>query len=298
MNIEISSINDDLSDFQRLFSVFKQLNYCDQSGLDICLDLTRCNFLRQNAVAFLGGVIHLIKAKKGRVSIKDAPPPVMQNLRKNDFLRACGFNLGPRDVSYPYQGNTIPFRQDTGIARERLVSYIQNDWIGRGWVHVSPLLRDFIAGKVWEIYDNAFSHSESPIGVFSCGQFYPQMKKLKLTVVDFGLGIPFQVRRFHRNVYLSSSETLKWAFVSGNTTTIGISRGLGLNILKEFIQINQGDLQIFSDRGYALINKNGEFYRDWNHYFPGTLFNITLECDESYYCFSSELNDDSSGFFF
>ncbi|MBS9383808.1 MAG: hypothetical protein HEQ24_06035 [Dolichospermum sp. BR01] len=50
------------------------------------------------------------------------------------------------------------------------------DWLGKGWINISPRLQDAIpavsvaiAGKVVEIYFNAFEHSNSPIGVFSCG---------------------------------------------------------------------------------------------------------------------------------
>ncbi|WP_196517009.1 hypothetical protein [Nostoc sp. WHI] len=34
------------------------------------------------------------------------------------------------------------------------------------------------------------------------GQHYPDLKQLKLTVVDFGVGIPQNVRDFHKNTNL------------------------------------------------------------------------------------------------
>src|ERR1035441_3793371 len=40
------------------------------------------------------------------------------------------------------------------------------------------------------------SDRESRIGVISCGQYYPRLGRVKLTIVDFGIGIPEDVRRY------------------------------------------------------------------------------------------------------
>jgi hypothetical protein len=61
-------------------------------------------------------------------------------------------------------------------------------WIGKGWVHVSDRLRDAIVGRMWEIYNNAFEHSGTPIGGYSCGQYFKTHNNLILSVVDFGQG--------------------------------------------------------------------------------------------------------------
>jgi hypothetical protein len=90
--------------------------------------------------------------------------------------------------------------------KEILADYLKTKWLGCGWIHVSPSLQDAIVGRVWEIYANAFEHAQSSIGVFSCGQHYPKMKELKLTVVDFGVGIPSNVRLFMRNTNISADK--------------------------------------------------------------------------------------------
>ncbi len=57
-----------------------------------------------------------------------------------------------------------------------LIAYLKTKWLGRGWITVSTRLRDAIVGRVWKIYANAFEHSHSPVGIFSCGQHYPRRK--------------------------------------------------------------------------------------------------------------------------
>jgi len=52
---------------------------------------------------------------------------------------------------------------------------------------------------------------------------------------------------------LSGAACLKWAFECGNSTCTGdVSRGLGLNLLKEFVRLNQGKLEIYNNDGYAI----------------------------------------------
>jgi len=175
-----------------------------------------------------------------------------------------------------------------------IMDYLTYGWIGRGWLHVSDLLRDAIAGKMWEIYNNAFEHSGTNIGVYSCGQYFQHQNDLILSVVDFGQGIPAEVRSFlirrdPRAEDLSASSCLRWAFTRGmSTSTDGVARGLGLDLLKEFVSINQGKLEVYSNEGYAIIDKDGERYANLGISFEGTLFHITLRCNESLYCFKKE----------
>ena len=162
--------------------------------------------------------------------------------------------------------------------------------MGKGWINISPGLQDAIAGKVVEIYFNAFEHSQSSIGVFSCGQHYPESGTLQLTVVDFGIGISNSVRTLPENADMTAIEALKWAFEPGNSTKQqGVRQGEGLHILQEFVQKNHGTLMIFSNDSYVNIGDNGVRYENICTNFLGTLVNIAFRCDEKYYCLASEV---------
>ena len=174
------------------------------------------------------------------------------------------------------------------------MEYLLEKWLGKGWLNISTPLQNAIAGKVSEIYGNAFEHSDSQIGVFSCGQYYPAKNRLDLSVVDFGVGIAEKVRTLTENENFSSEEALSWALAYGNSTVRGISRGLGLNLLQEFIQCNEGTLRIFSNDGYVKIEDNKAIYKKQKINFLGTLINITIRCDELYYCLDSEICDADS----
>jgi hypothetical protein len=276
----VPTLNDSLNDFNVLFSLLKQV---EGWGLNITFDFSHCGFLRQNAVAFLGGIARLVADRRGTVNfdLQTLKPGVRKNLTRNGFLAAFNYD------EQTWAGTTIPYREDL-LESENIAEYLSSMWLGRGWVQISGALKAAIVGRVWETYANAFEHGNSNIGVQSCGQFYPNLGVLKLTVVDFGVGVPTNVRKFLKQPLLADNVALEWAFHAGNSTAaMGIGRGIGLDLLKTFIQKNRGSLEILSHNAYGIMNVDKESYESQPTYFGGTLINITLVCDESYYDLTS-----------
>lgn len=289
LHINIPRINDSPADFVKLFRIWDEVNDYFE---DVKFDFSQCSFLRPNAVAFLGGLTRLIESRS-RTAIFDwdtvKNDAVMTNLSQNGFAGYFGH------TSSGWTGNSIPYREDKVRNVNGIMDYLEIYWLGQGWVQVSSSLRDAIVGHVWEIYNNAFEHSESEIGVFSCGQHFPGYNELLLSVVDFGQGIPAKVRNFlssdPRAEQLTAAGCLRWAF-QRNTTTKPKEEpgGLGLDLLKKFVQVNQGKLEVYSNDGYSLINKYGESFSNITTSFEGTMFHITLRCDENLYRFADETN--------
>jgi hypothetical protein len=288
--IRIPTLNDMPHDFARLFGIWNEANDYFE---DIRFDFSQCRFLRPNAVAFLGGLARLVESRFGSVTfdwgtLHDSA--VMTNLCQNGFAGTFAY------PSSGWDGNSIPYREDKSLDMNEIMDYLTYNWIGKGWVQVSDRLRDAIAGRMWEIYSNAFEHSGTEVGVFSCGQHYWRQNDLILSAVDFGRGIPSNVRSFLRQHVdealvskLSGAACLKWAFERGNSTcTGGVARGLGLDLLKEFVRLNQGKLEIYSNDGYAIVDKDGERFENRDLAFEGTVVHITLRCDENLYRFRDE----------
>jgi hypothetical protein len=156
-------------------------------------------------------------------------------------------------------------------------------------MQLSELVKENILGSIYEIYNNAFQHSSSNIGVFSCGQFYPKNKSFQLSIVDYGIGVVDSVRKYF--AFPASSEyALRWAFTSGNSTReINYPRGIGLSILIDFIRINHGRMELVANNGLASITDNGLQFTDLSDCFDGTFVNIELKSDNNFYCMKSEL---------
>lgn len=253
MIISLPSLDDRQSDFLYLFNVWKEIEG-EQYYLEI--DFLNCQRLGHNAVAFLGGMVRA-KIKNGvNVVFKwdTLNQKVRRTLAQNKFIYIFNTNIKktPR-----ISKNCIPYREDAEKDCDAYVSYLKNHWLGPGWVHVSDLLRDTIVGKIYEIYINTFDHGDSDVGVFSCG--HKTAKTLKLTLVDFGVGIPYNVRKFQGDQDIKAPSALKWAFQRGASTR-DEGRGLGLDILKSFIKLNKGFLEIYSHDAYTKISSENEVF--------------------------------------
>lgn len=280
------TINDSQTDYLRLFQIWEKVS---QSPQGVVLDFSSCNFLRPNAVAFLGGLARLA-AHYGYPVVFDwssfSRKGVLANLCRNGFAGGFGFHNSASC------GNSIPYREDAADDYS-VVDYLSDQWLGRGWVQVSDSLKNSIICHVLEIYANSFEHSRSPVGVFSCGQYFPNVNQLVLSAIDFGVGIPRNVINFFRGIgfdgELKPSVCLSWAFESGNSTgRKDVARGLGFGLLQEFVRVNEGALEVYSGSGYAIVDKEGARFHDLNSSFLGTAVQIKLRCDERYYRFANE----------
>lgn len=284
--IRIPTINDGIPDFCTLFKIYNDVL---GSRNDVILDFSQCAFLRHNAVAFLGGLSRVMDTQTPALHFNwsSLSGNISTNLAQNGFLELI--KGGPTS----WTGNSIPYREDRIINPDDIIDYLKTKWLGRGWLNISPKLANLIAGNLFEVFANAFEHSHSEVGVFTCGQYYPQLHELSICIADFGVGIPYNVREYGKQEgiapTISSDQAIRWAFQPGTTTKPnGSSRGLGLDILKQFIKINNGSLYLFSQDAYVIVNSGIEEYKLHRCNFRGTILNITIKCDEKYYVLSGE----------
>ena len=297
LTIYVPRINDELCDFTALAGIWTQVIEAGDSA-EVTFDFSHCYFLRPNAVVFLGGLAHVIHSRGGsaRFLTGTMQQAVQMNLLQNGFAHAMGAG------SPPWQGNSIPYREyvepdKSGVIHKNgVIQLLTDDWLGRGWISVSPNLANEIVGRMWEIFANAFEHGNSPVGIYCCGQYLKKRRELLLAVADFGVGIPSNVRIFGGQPDMDAQATMRWALTSGTSTSrrSGPS-GVGLNLLREFVKATHGRLAIFSHDGYASIDGSGETYQNLPAFFEGTLVQVTLRCDDTYYSMSNEI--DSAPYF-
>lgn len=189
---------------------------------------------------------------------------------------------------------TLPFKIFKLHAGEQFYDYLDSYMNGRGIPTMSDALTKRFLQSLFEIFLNAAIHSQSQYGIFACGQFFPQKHRLDFTIADAGIGIRENVRRYTGKKKISSCAAINWALIEGNTTKTGNQPGgLGLKLLKDFIRMNKGKLQIVSRFGYYEFSVNRDYVEKMNHDFPGTCVNIEINTeDASSYCLKSELNSD------
>lgn len=155
---------------------------------------------------------------------------------------------------------------------------------------MSPGLLKKFRESIYEIFSNAVIHSQTKLGIFSCGQYFHKKHRLDFSVADLGIGIR---RNIHERLGLdlSAEEAISWALEGKNTTKAGpIPGGLGLKLLREFIVKNEGRIQIVSDKGYWELSEGTVKTKAFAEPFPGTVVTIEINtADTKSYRLVSEL---------
>lgn len=285
MRIYLGTIRSDAVGFKRIVNLAAKARETQQES--ITLDFSPCRFFEANMSAPLYAVIsHLHEANK-HVSIDNVPENISKILRKNRFL-----TLFERTELTDIYQTTLPFDIFNTTEENRFYDYIIKYMQGKGIPAMSPELTKRFRQSLLELFLNAAHHSESKSGIFACGQYYPQKQRLDFTIADAGIGIPENVRRY-RKIKISSCNAIQWATQEGNTTKTGNQPGgLGLKLIKDFVNINKGMIQIISQSGYYTYSAEIESLWDIPLDFPGTCINIEINtADTSNYCLQSELTN-------
>lgn len=143
--------------------------------------------------------------------------------------------------------------------------------------------------SIFEIFENARTHGKCEL-IYTCGQYYPNKNppRIDTTIVDLGFTIKKNVNDFliHRREkpFNLGYNAIQWAIQKGNTTKTGsISGGLGLDLVLEFLKLNNGKIQIVSSDGYWEFRKGDFIKGPFTLGFPGTIVNIEVNINDTYH---------------
>ncbi|WP_430232586.1 ATP-binding protein [Nitrosomonas communis] len=285
MKLNVGTVRSDYDGFDSIARIAEQSRDLRFGPAE--LDFSNCSFFEANMAAPLYVVVARLRDELNDVSVINLKPALDAILRKNHFLTKF-----QKNVLIDTNQTTVPFKTFKLQAGEQFYEYLESYMHGKGIPAMSEGLAKRFRQSLFEIFQNAAIHSKSESGIFTCGQYFPQMHCLDFTIADAGIGIRENVRQYTGNAKMSSRAAIKWALTEGNTTKTGNQPGgLGLKLLKDFIRMNKGKLQIVSRFGYYEFSTTGENCMKLNHDFPGTCVNIEINTqDTSNYYLKSELS--------
>ena len=191
MNLSVGAIRNNYAGFESIAKLAKDSSRLIFDSVD--LDFSRCQFFEANMAAALYAVVARLRDDLNRVSIKNTLPSIERILRKNRFLSEFGFPALPDSNQ-----TTLPFKIFKMIAGEQFYDYLEIYMNGRGIPAMSPALEKRFRQSLLEIFQNAALHSESGAGVFACGQFFPQKRRLDFSIADAGIGIRGKCQKAYR----------------------------------------------------------------------------------------------------
>ena len=286
---QLHNIHHSLRSFSELvqFLAIKE-NYQDKH---IEIDMSHVNWMAADMCAVLGAALHHLTERSNTFELINMKPEIEVALSKNGFLSYYG-GSSMLDI----HGSTIAYKR-FDIDDERSFSkYIDKYLINHPELpSMSPKLHKKFSESIFEMFNNAVQHSKSEMGVFSCGQLFPHKHRLNFTIVDLGIGIRQNVKD-KLNLNLTAENAIDWATSDNNTTKRAQPSpgGLGLKLLREFIDINGGDIQIVSDAGYWQRREKHTNIHRLRSRFPGTIIALEFNTADShsYILEGEDANDD------
>lgn len=286
---EIPTLNDGSSAFITIINLCNNiLNETESISSDeycVLFSFDKCKFLRQNAIAFLGGISTFLSEKGFKVfyDFQTMPKPIKITLENADLMNGhFGFkkskdNLVKSKDFIPYKNFTGNLRKDENLSSE-IANYVEKEWLRDDRILLKPKLKKDLTARMYELIANALEHSGSQLGCFTCGNVYtPQGEtEIVLTILDLGVGIVQTVKNFFydTNSPITNADAIRWAFTDGNTTRPDNSGGLGLNLVYEFLNITHGVMDVYCNNIFLRIEKKGFTTRSMNSNFSGTMINI------------------------
>jgi anti-sigma regulatory factor (Ser/Thr protein kinase) len=193
------------------------------------------------------------------------------------YLDDCGFfkkylngNLKStakvRDTTLPCNNFKIEFRH----------SWLHNSFVPwmAGTMRLEERAFDTLKNCLSEIFNNIVDHSLKNSG-FVHVQHYPKIKRINITVSDFGQGIPNAIRS--RYGEMDDATAIEYAMNEGvSSQTVPTNRGMGLSILLRTAILNRMGLVIQSYRGRMTCNIDAQgkvtsHKLNFDSFYPGTL---------------------------
>lgn len=250
-------------------------------SVDIYVNFAKCKEFDANLSAVMGAFLDKLTEDGHRISLKSPESPgVKRALSRNKFFKA--FDL---ETKYEDRENYIEYRRFGVSDTQDFKKYISSELIQKErFPSCSERAKLKIIESIYEIFANAVSHSGCN-HVYCCGEVHTRKGRttLDMTFVNLGKSVVDNVNNFLTNRgkdRMDSCKTLEWAFVEGNTTK-QVPGGLGLSILKQFIGMNEGTIQMVS--GDAMLEINGSTPTDTKlgKWFPGTIVTVEFNCNDA-----------------
>lgn len=286
MKIVLQEIHSNYEGFSRLIQLATQTVGCFLEDIEI--DMSQSGWIDANMCAPLGAILYKVGRDINTIRLSNVAANVEAILSKNGFL--CNYGW-PRKKDF--YGSTIEYKRFEPKDDRYFADYIEKQMVGKGIPEMSPGLLKKFRESIYEIFSNSVLHSQTKLGIFSCGQYYHKKHRLDFSVADLGIGIYANIRE-RRGLNLSAEEAISWALEGKNTTKSGpIPGGLGLKLLREFIVKNEGRIQIVSDKGYWELSEGIVRTRAFSEPFPGTIVNIEINtADAKSYRLVSEIRSE------
>jgi anti-sigma regulatory factor (Ser/Thr protein kinase) len=242
-------------DRMTMYSLLAHIATADGKPRDheVVIDFHTLKFIEPVGVAIIYNIINWLSTNRVTVKLRlPELPNSVSNRNPIKYLDDCGFFkefLGQKRFKHSsLRPTTIPLRN---VAYEESYAWLDDvliRWLMNELSSHNPT--GFANTKIClqEIFNNIEDHSHQKLAcVFA--QHYPANSEIKLAISDFGVGIPFNIKKLEPSV--NDARALELAVKEGySTKSWPRNRGAGLDILTQLVvNTNRGRIYIHSNYG-------------------------------------------------
>lgn len=251
----------------------------------VIFDFTKLKFIEPVGITVLSNLIGRLDKYNCSVAFKFNSPD-----RNN---KSCPIAFLDDAMFFKYYlnetlDNIAELRQTTfplkNVKYSESIQYLNKAiyWLA-GKLNMSKSSLGDIENSLKEIFNNIDNHSSEQIASTFI-QHFPNKKEVKLSISDFGIGIPTNVQKI--KPFLSDGQAILQAIQQGfSTKTVPGNRGAGLDLLLHNVVINnKGYVYIHSNHGILRCTYNGFggmsiSESNVDGFYPGTLLDIGFKTD-------------------
>lgn len=267
----LSNVHNDINGYKQLLKLYAE----HKEDLFETIDLTLHQWFDANLCAVLGGIIDKIESNLNSIKFIAISESIQKILQKNGFLCFYGY-----DRSIDTFSTTIEYKKLKPEDTRYFNKYLEEDLLNKSvFPNMTNAVHERIGESIQEMFINAQMHSETEY-IYTCGQYFYQQHKINFTIVDTGIGFAKRIEKDLEET-IASTDAIKWAMIDGNTTKQGVSGGLGLALLKEFITKNKGKIQIISGDAFYELNEYSEKIEELDYYFDGSVISMTFMTNDT-----------------
>lgn len=249
-------------------------------GKIIEIDLSKVNWFEGNLSALFLAVAYYAKQEFNtqiRLKHKNIPSD-LDVLNRNGLVNKLNGDLNslcPPDNRL----STVQVEHFNADDADKFANYINLNLLShRGLANVNLGNKERVANSYYELFDNAGTHGTNEHPIFTCGQYFPNKKELKFSMIDLGAGFLPNIKAYTKGEIHTNKKAIEWAMQRNNSTKNDGVGGDGLpNILTYCLQ-NKGNIHVASGDCYYKLKKGKCESKKLKQSMVGTVINLTFCC--------------------
>lgn len=258
-------------------SLVKFYNFCcGYSNCQITMDWSQLEYMEANLSALLLAMVYKLRKERNLRFYLDYQylKGAMSIFWRNGLAHYI-FNTGNKPDDE--RSSTIALKAFKAESVDKFTEYIEIDLLKhRGVDQINFQDKLQVKNSYFEIFNNYEVHSKTTHPVITCGQFFPQQKELKFTMVDLGVGFLRNISTFTKGKenIVKSLEAINWA-IRGGSTKAEAAGGTGLKKILFYCKKSRGSLHIVSDDCYWMFDHSISNFKIENP-FVGTTIHLVF----------------------